>query len=76
MKPTLITMLYTADPKAREQRLGNQAKALRAAGQRPDHRRRCDEQHDPAVVQTRRARGVQGNWDGVHTARILSAEGG
>ena len=76
MKPTLITMLYTADPKAREQRLGNQAKALRAAGQRTDHRRRRDEQHDPAVIQTRRARRVQGNWCGVHTGRILSAKGG
>ena len=74
MKPTLITMLHTADPKAREQRLGNQAKALRAAGRRPDHRHRCDEQHDPAVVQTRRARAMQGNRRGIHTGRILSAK--
>ena len=44
---------HTADSQFREQRLGDQAEALRASGQGADHRGRRQAQHHPAVVDAR-----------------------
>ena len=40
-----------ADPKVVEQRLGDEAQALGASRQRPHHRQRRHDEHDPAVIE-------------------------